>query len=214
MSDTLIKICGLSDIETLDTAIDAGAGMIGLVFFPKSPRHISIEKAKALAEHARGRTQIVALTVNMGNKELGEIVEHVRPDVIQLHGSESIERCAAVKSRFGLPVMKAFGISTAEDLEKASLYGDAVDRFLFDAKPPKDSNRPGGNGVSFDWTLLKSIKLSKPYMLSGGLGIENVREALTVSGAPAVDVSSGVEREKGIKDVELIKAFVKEALSA
>ena len=212
-SSAQVKICGISTEATADAVIDAQANMIGFVFFPKSPRHISLEKARELADRVRGQLQIVALTVNMGDEELAEMIERVHPDVLQLHGSETPERCAELKAKFGLPVMKAMGISSAEDIEAAKAYVPFVDQLLFDAKPPKNSDIPGGNGVSFDWKLLQGLDLGKPIMLSGGLGPENVREALEISGVRAVDVSSGVEQQKGVKDIELIKAFVREARS-
>ncbi|WP_208990966.1 phosphoribosylanthranilate isomerase [Pseudovibrio sp. Tun.PSC04-5.I4] len=213
VSSAMIKICGISTEETADAVTNAHADMIGFVFFPKSPRHVSVKQAKELADHVRGKTKIVALTVNMDDAGLREISEVIAPDVFQLHGSESPERCAEIREIFGIPVMKAFGISCAEDLEAVQAYIPFVDRLLFDAKPPKNSDIPGGNGVSFDWKLLQGLELGKPIMLSGGLGPENVREALAISGVHAVDVSSGVEREKGVKDIELIKAFVREARS-
>ncbi|KZL20063.1 N-(5'-phosphoribosyl)anthranilate isomerase [Pseudovibrio axinellae] len=208
-----IKICGISTKETADTVINQQTDMIGFVFFSKSPRNVSIQQAKELAEHVRGKAQIVALTVNMDDAGLREVIDNVAPDILQLHGNESPERCAEIRKTFGIPVMKAFGISCAEDLETVHAYVPFVDRLLFDAKPPKSSDIPGGNGVSFDWKLLQGLELGKPIMLSGGLGPENVREALAISGVHAVDVSSGVERERGVKDIELIKAFVQEVRS-
>lgn len=213
VSTATIKICGISTEETADAVTDAHADMIGFVFFPKSPRHVSVERAKELADRVRGKTKIVALTVNMDDAGLKEIVEGISPDILQLHGKESPERCTQIRETFGIPVMKALGISSKEDLESVQAYVPCVDRLLFDAKPPKNSDIPGGNGVSFDWKLLKGLELGKPTMLSGGLGPENVREALAISGVHAVDVSSGVEREKGVKDIELINAFVREARS-
>ncbi|MDX5595103.1 phosphoribosylanthranilate isomerase [Pseudovibrio sp. SPO723] len=214
MTPPLIKICGLSTPETVDAVAEAGADMIGFVFFPKSPRNVSTEAAAHLAEPVRGKVQIVALTVNASNETLEDIVSTLKPDLLQLHGSESPERCAEVREIFKTPVMKAFGISSKDDLDAVTPYDRVVDRLLFDAKPPKDANRPGGNGVSFDWHLLEDLKLDTPYMLSGGLTIENVADALRITRAPGVDVSSGVEREKGVKDVALIKEFVQRARTA
>ncbi|MBD8891547.1 phosphoribosylanthranilate isomerase [Roseibium litorale] len=214
MSKLIIKICGLSTEETMQTALDAGADMIGLVFFPKSPRHVTLMDACKLADQARGKAEIVALTVDMDFDGLSRINELVRPDWFQFHGQESPEYCAVTKSAFPQKIMKAMGVSERADLEKAQAYVPVVDRFLFDAKPPAGSDRPGGNGVSYDWTLLKGLDLGKPFMLSGGLDAANVAEAIAQSGVSAIDASSGVEREKGVKDSELIRAFVAAARSA
>ena len=206
MPRPLIKICGLSTADTLEAAIGAGADMIGLVFFPKSPRHVSLSQARVLADLARGRAKIVALTVDADDATLAAIGIEVRPDRLQLHGRETPERVAAVRKRFGLPVMKAIGIGSATDLAGAEAFAGSADTLLFDAKPPKDATRPGGNGHAFDWTLLQYYGSS--FMLSGGLSVGNVREAVQVSGAPAVDVSSGVESSPGVKDPALIRAFI------
>ncbi len=214
MTDLLIKICGLSNGETMQAALDAGAGMIGLVFFPKSPRHVSLSQACKLADMARGKAEIVALTVNMDLDGLSRINELVNPDWFQFHGEETPEACAAAKVMYKKKIMKAVPISERADLEQAQFYSIVADRILFDAKPPKGSDRPGGNGVSYDWTLLKGLDLGKPFMLSGGLDPSNVADALAASGVSAIDVSSGVEREKGVKDSELIRAFVANARSA
>lgn len=214
MTDLLIKICGLSNEETMQAALDAGAGMIGLVFFPKSPRHVSLSQACKLADMARGKAEIVALTVNMDLDGLSRINELVNPDWFQFHGEETPEACAAAKVMYKKKIMKAVPISERADLEQAQFYSIVADRILFDAKPPKGSDRPGGNGVSYDWTLLKGLDLGKPFMLSGGLDPSNVADALAASGVSAIDVSSGVEREKGVKDSELIRAFVANARSA
>lgn len=214
MSNPLIKICGLSTEETMQAALDAGVDMVGLVFFPKSPRHVPLSVACRLADLARGKAKIVALTVDMDLDGLSRINELVQPDIFQFHGSETPENCAAAKVMFNRKIMKAVAISEEADLEQAAFYSIVADRILFDAKPPKDSDRPGGNGVSFDWTLLKDLDLAKPFMLSGGLDVSNVTEAIAKSGANAIDVSTGVEREKGVKDVELIRAFVAAARSA
>ncbi len=209
----MIKICGISTKETAEAVTKEQVEMIGFVFFPKSPRYVSIATAKGLADYVRNKVQIVALTVNMNDAGLMEIVDNVAPDVLQLHGNESPERCAEIRKTFGLPVMKACGISSAEDVKALSSYVPHVDRLLLDAKPPKNSDIPGGNGVSFDWKLLQGLELGKPVMLSGGLSPENVRHALAISGVSDVDVSSGVERERGVKDIELIEAFVHEVRS-
>lgn len=208
MSDTLVKICGLSSPETLLAAISAGADMAGFVFFEKSPRHIDLETARTLGALASGRIRKVALTVDAADDALETIVDHLAPDLLQLHGRESPARVAAVKARFGLPVIKAIGVATVEDVAAAKSYEGVADILLFDAKPAPDAAVPGGAGVAFDWDLLRNIS-AKHWMLSGGLDAENVAEALRRTGAPAVDVSSGVERERGVKDAGKISAFIK-----
>ncbi len=198
----------------MEAALDAGADMVGLMFFPKSPRHVSLSKACKLADMARGKAEIVAVTVNMDPDGLSRIRELVNPDMIQFHGSEAPEALAAAKVMQGTKVMKALSVGEREDLERAEYYSIVADWILFDAKPPKDSELPGGNGVSYDWTLLKDLDLEKPFLLSGGLDPANVGDAIRQSGVKAVDVSSGVEREKGVKDSERIRAFVAAAKSA
>ena len=207
---TSIKICGLSTPEAVDRAADLNAEMAGFIFFPKSPRHVSVETAAALVDQARGRgLKTVAVTVDMDDAGLEEIVSRVKPDWLQLHGEESPERTADLKARFGLPVMKAFAIREASDLELIAPYMGVADRFLFDAKPPKGSDLPGGNGVSFDWRLLATLDEAVNYMLSGGLSKDNVGVALKISGSAAVDVSSGVESAPGIKDLDMMDEFVR-----
>lgn len=213
-----IKICGLSTPETLDAALGAGADMVGMVFFPPSPRHVDLATAGALAARARGRAGqkvgIVALTVDADDAMLADIIAAVRPDMLQLHGKESPERVEAIRTRFELPVMKAVGIATAADLARLAAYEGVADRLLLDAKPPKDALLPGGNGVPFDWDLLAGLDLSIPYMLSGGLGPENVGDAVRRVRPFGVDVSSGVERVPGVKDPARILAFIREARAA
>ncbi|WP_018182301.1 phosphoribosylanthranilate isomerase [Kaistia granuli] len=204
----IVKICGLSTEATVDAALAAGADMIGFVFFPKSPRAVSLERAATLAARARGRAEIVALTVDMDDASLAEIVATVRPDWLQLHGGESVARVAEVRSRFGLPVMKALGIRGAEDLAGLPAYAAVADRLLLDAKPPKGADRPGGNGVSFDWRLLDALDPRLSYMLSGGLDADNVAEALALTRPFGIDASSGVETAPGIKDPDRIQAFI------
>ncbi|EFO32263.1 N-(5'phosphoribosyl)anthranilate isomerase [Roseibium sp. TrichSKD4] len=208
MTHTKVKICGLKTEATMEAALEAGANMIGLMFFPKSPRHVSLTEACKLADMARGKAEIVAVTVNMDLDGLSRIKELVGPDIIQLHGSEPPEACAAVKVMHDTKIMKAVAVSERADLEQGDYYAIVADWLLFDAKPPIGSELPGGNGVSYDWTLLKDLDLKKPFMLSGGLNPDNVVEAIRQSGAKAVDVSSGVEREPGVKDEKLIKAFM------
>ena len=198
----------------MESALEAGADMVGLMFFPKSPRHVSLSQACKLADMARGKAEIVAVTVNMDPDGLSRIRELVNPDMFQFHGSEAPEALAAAKVMQGTKVMKALSVSEREDLERAEFYSIVADWILFDAKPPRGSELPGGNGVSYDWTLLKDLDLKKPFLLSGGLDPANVGDAIRRSGVKAVDVSSGVEREKGVKDSERIRAFVAAAKSA
>jgi phosphoribosylanthranilate isomerase len=209
-----IKICGLSTIETLDAALGAGAHMVGFVFFEKSPRHVMLETAQNLSVRVGGKALKVALTVNADDARFAAIIEHLHPDILQLHGSETPERVQAVRARFGLPVMKAIGLSGKEDLAAIPPFEAVADLLLFDAKPPKDAERPGGNGQSFDWTLLRALSVRKPWMLSGGLTIETIGDALAATRAAGIDVSSGVEKAAGIKDEAKIKAFISEALAA
>jgi len=204
----IVKICGLSTEETLDAALDAGAEMVGFVFFPKSPRFVAPARARELAERVRGRAEIVALTVNMSEPDLEAIVDAVRPDWLQLHGSETPDEVAAVQKRFGLGVLKAIGVSGAADLPAILAHAGIADRLLLDAKPPKGSALPGGNGLAFDWGVLDALDASLPYMLSGGLDPDNVADALSRTRAIGVDVSSGVESAPGIKDPERIRAFL------
>ncbi|MCC6890534.1 MAG: phosphoribosylanthranilate isomerase [Hyphomicrobiales bacterium] len=204
-----IKICGLTTPEALDVALEAGADFVGFVFFPPSPRHLGFEAARALAARVGGRARKVALSVDADNDWLTASIDALGPDLLQLHGRESPERVAAVRSRFRLPVMKALPIETRADLSPIRLYANVADRLLFDARPPRHATRPGGLGRSFDWTLLKGIRPGVPYMLSGGLDAANVREALQITGAGAVDVSSGVEVTPGRKDPDKIRAFVR-----
>ena len=203
-----VKICGLSTPETLSAALDAGADMVGFVFFPKSPRHLELARARDLAARVEGRAQIVALTVDADDATLEAIVASVAPDLLQLHGRETPERVAAVRARFGLPVMKALGIATADDLARGTAYVGAADRLLYDAKPAPGAVQPGGNGLAFDWRLLAGHTPALPMMLSGGLSPHNVAEALARTGARALDVSSGVETRPGEKDPALIRAFI------
>jgi len=202
-----IKICGLKTAEAIDRAVTRGATHIGFIFFEKSPRYIEPDVAGRLAEAARGKAKIVAVTVNPTNDDLDEIVALLRPDMIQLHGDESPERVLTIKAVYGLPVMKAFSVRTSEDLQRVEAYIGIADRFLFDAKPPKGSELPGGNGVSFDWSLLSWLDDSVDYMLSGGLNKDNIAEAMAITKAPGIDVSSGVESAPGTKDVAMIDRF-------
>jgi phosphoribosylanthranilate isomerase len=210
----IVKICGLSTAEALDTALDAGADMVGFVFFPPSPRNLGYEAARMLGQRVGSRALKVALTVDATNDVLRDIVEALKPDMLQLHGRETPERVGAVRSRFGLPVMKALPIAAQSDLSPIRLYEKIADRLLFDARAPLQATRPGGLGKTFDWHLLENLDPGVPYMLSGGLDAGNVAEALRVTRAPGVDVSSGVERAPGEKDPEKIRAFVRAARQA
>ena len=209
----IVKICGLSTAEGLDAALAAGADMVGFVFFAPSPRHLDLGTARELGQRVEGRARKVALTVNAEDVELAGVVAALEPDMLQLHGAESPERVAAIRARFGLPVMKAIGMARRTDLAILPRYASIADAVLFDAKPSPDASRPGGNGLSFDWRILSGVELDRPWLLSGGLTCENVGEALAQSGAPGVDVSSGVERAPGIKDPALIAKFVAAARS-
>jgi phosphoribosylanthranilate isomerase len=211
---TLVKICGLSSPETVDAAIDAGADFVGFVFFPGPPRHVGVERAKALAALARGRAGTVALSVDADDAALDAIVATVRPDLLQLHGHESAARVAVVKRRFGLPVVKALPVASAADLDALAAYEGIADWILFDARPPKDATRPGGLGRPFDWHLLEGIKRNTPFLLSGGLDADNVAQALQITHANGVDVSSGVERAPGEKDPDKIRAFIRAVRAA
>ena len=209
-----IKICGLKTEEAVDKAIALGASHIGFIFFPKSPRNIEPSDAGRLAERARGKAKIVAVTVNADSDTLDEIVDQLSPDMLQLHGSESPERVLTVKAVYGLPVIKAFSVREADDLKKIEPYIGIADRFLFDAKPPAGSELPGGNGVSFDWNLMHLLDGSVDYMLSGGLNKDNLAEAIRLTGAPGIDASSGVENAPGVKDLGLMEAFFEAARNA
>ncbi|HEY6024096.1 MAG TPA: phosphoribosylanthranilate isomerase [Pseudolabrys sp.] len=206
-----IKICGLMTPQALDVALDSGADLVGFVFFPPSPRNLGLELARTLGERVRGRAGKVALTVNANNHTLGDIIEALKPDMLQLHGKEAPERVAVVRSRFGLPIMKALPIAERADLSPIREYAQVVDRLIFDARAPQDATRPGGLGKPFDWTLLSGIDPGVPFMLSGGLDAGNVAEALRITRAPGVDVSSGVERAPGEKDPDKIRAFIRAA---
>lgn len=210
----IVKICGLSTPDALDAALAAGADMVGFVFFPPSPRNISFATARALATRVQGRAKKVALTVDADDATFDAIVEALQPDLLQLHGKEPPARAAALKRRFGLPVMKAIAVETAADLAAVAGYANAADRLLFDARAPRQATRPGGLGKAFDWHLLKHLDPGVPFMLSGGLAADNVAEALRVTAAPGVDVSSGVERAPGEKDPDKIRAFVRAAREA
>ncbi len=210
----IVKICGLSDPEALDVALEAGADMVGFVFFPASPRNVSLETARALGARVRGRAKKVALTVDADDMVLEAVVQALRPDLLQLHGRELPARVWALKQRFGLPVIKAIALEAKSDLSAIETYATLADFLLFDARPPREATRPGGLGKSFEWQLLEHIDPGAPFILSGGLNADNVDEALHITRAPGVDVSSGVERAPGIKDPDKIRAFVRAAREA
>ncbi len=209
-----VKICGLSTVATLEAALAAGADMVGLVFFARSPRFVGLDAAQKLAAQARGRAKIVALTVDADDETLAAIVAAAAPDMLQLHGRETPARVAAVKRAFGRPAMKALGVSERSDFIHARDYEGVADWLLIDAKPPKDASRPGGNGRPFDWRLARDFAPRLPWLLSGGIDAGNVGEAIALSGATGVDVSSGVERAPGVKDEGKIAAFAAAARAA
>ncbi len=202
-----IKICGLKTPEALEAALNGGASHVGFIFFHKSPRNIQPGLAGELRHAARGKARAVAVTVDADDTFLDAIVGAMAPDMLQLHGKETPERVSAVKARYGLPVIKAFPISEPADLAKIGRFAGVADRLLLDAKPPAGSELPGGNGVSFDWSLLTTLDRSVDYMLSGGLNAANVGDALRIANPPGIDVSSGVESAPGVKDPALIEQF-------
>jgi phosphoribosylanthranilate isomerase len=207
----LVKICGLSTSETLDVALDAGADMVGFVFFPPSPRHLSLEAARALGARVKDRALKVALTVDADDATIKAIVEALQPDILQLHGKETAARLRDIRQQFGRPVMKALAVESKADLASLPAYADAADRILFDARPPRGATRPGGLGAVFDWHVLEDLDLQLPFMVSGGLNADNVSAAVRVTRAGGVDVSSGVEVTPGVKDPEMIRAFIRAA---
>jgi phosphoribosylanthranilate isomerase len=209
-----VKICGLSTPATLDAALDAGADMVGFVFFSKSPRHIDWATARALGRQAERRAKIVALSVDANDDTLKRIVDALSPDLMQLHGSETPARVNQIGGLFARPMMKAIGVATRVDLAQAEAYANVADLLLIDAKPPKDATLPGGNGRPFDWSLTRDFHAPVPWLLSGGLDPNTVEAAIALSGARGVDVSSGVESAPGVKDPAKIRAFVAAARRA
>jgi len=203
-----VKICGLRTADDVRAAADAGATYVGFVFFPKSPRNVTVAEARDLAADVPVGIAKVALVVNADDALLDAITEQVAIDILQLHGSETPERVAEIRSRYGLPVMKAVGVADASDLSTLDDYAKVADQILVDAKPPKDADLPGGNGLSFDWRLIAGRRWPVPWMLAGGLDASNVAEAVALTGARQVDVSSGVEAAPGQKDAAEIAAFV------
>src|SRR5260221_8597116 len=207
----IVKICGLSTRETLDVALDAGADMVGFGSFPRAPRQLSRETARELGKHAKRRAVKVALTVDADDATLANIVEALQPDILQLHGRETVARLRDIKQKFGLPVMKAMPVETSADLAALPGYAAVADRILFDGRAPKEATRPGGLGAVFDWHVLENLDLKLPFMVSGGLNAQNVAEAVRVTRAGGVDVSSCVERAPGVKDPEMIRTFIRAA---
>ncbi|HTW50341.1 MAG TPA: phosphoribosylanthranilate isomerase [Stellaceae bacterium] len=211
----IVKICGLSTTETLDVALEAGADMVGFVFFPSSPRNVSLGTARALGARVKGRAKKVALTVDADDESLARIVEGLGPDLLQLHGNESPERVAEIKARFNLPTIKALAVEAKGDFARMKDYASAgSDWILFDAKAPVDATRPGGLGRPFDWALISGAIPNVPIMLSGGLNADNIEEALRLTRVPAVDVSSGVESVAGKKNPDKIREFIRIARQA
>jgi phosphoribosylanthranilate isomerase len=209
-----IKICGLKTAAALAAALSGGASHVGFIFFPKSPRNIDPDEAGRLREAALGKAIAVAVTVDADDATLDRIVAAMQPDMLQLHGSESPERVAAVKARYRLPVMKVLSIRGAADLDAVVSYRGVADRLMFDAKPPAGSQLPGGNGVAFDWRLLAGLDADVDYMLSGGLSAVNIGQALRLANPPGIDISSGVESAPGVKEPALIEAFFRAVKTA
>jgi phosphoribosylanthranilate isomerase len=210
----LVKICGLKTPEAVDVALESGADLVGFVFFAPSPRNLGLAMARTLGERVGDRAGKVALTVDANDETLREIVAALKPDMLQLHGSETPDRVVTVRTRFGLPVVKALPIAERADLSPIRLFANVADWLLFDARAPQEATRPGGLGKPFDWTLLKGVNPGIPFMLSGGLDASNVAEAVSITRAGGVDVSSGVERSPGEKDPAKIRAFIRAARAA
>ncbi|AZO26660.1 MULTISPECIES: phosphoribosylanthranilate isomerase [Mesorhizobium] len=209
-----IKICGLKTDAAMAAALAGGASHVGFIFFARSPRYIEPVDAGRLRRAAIGKAKAVAVTVDADDAFLDEIVAGMRPDMLQLHGAETSERVAELKARYGLPVMKVLSVSEAADLDRLKPYIGIADRFMFDAKPPKGSQLPGGNGVAFDWRILAGLDAGLDYMLSGGLNAANVGDALRLANPPGIDISSGVESAPGVKDPALIEQFFRAVRAA
>lgn len=209
MTSARFKICGISDPADVPAALLAGASYLGFVFFPKSPRNLDLPSAAAMAGAVPPGIMKVALVVDPSDEALDLLTDTVPLDMLQLHGGETPERVREIKTRTGLPVMKAVGVAGPDDLPRIDAYAEVADQLLIDAKPPRDAELPGGNGLSFDWRLITGRRWSKPWMLAGGLTPDNVAEAIRMTGAAQVDVSSGVEAKPGVKDADKIAAFGK-----
>ena len=206
--DVRVKICGITESADIPAALLGGAGYLGFVFYPKSPRNLAISDAAFMAASVPAGIAKVGLTVDASDAELDAILDEVPLDILQLHGRETPERVVAVRARYRLPVMKAVGIAGEDDLPRLDEYGKVADQILVDARPAAGAERPGGNGLAFDWRLIAGRRWPVPWMLAGGLTPENVAEAIRLTGARQVDVSSGVERAPGVKDGDKIRAFV------
>ncbi|PBB81434.1 phosphoribosylanthranilate isomerase [Mesorhizobium sp. WSM3879] len=209
-----IKICGLKTDAAMAAALAGGASHVGFIFFAKSPRFVHPAEAGRLRQAAIGKAKAVAVTVDADDALLDEIVARMQPDMLQLHGSETPVQVAELKTRYGLPVMKVLSVSEAADLERIKPYVGVADRLMFDAKPPKGSQLPGGNGVAFDWRILAGLDAGLDYMLSGGLNAANVGDALRLANPPGIDISSGVESAPGVKDPALIEQFFRAVRAA
>lgn len=202
-----IKICGLTTFDAVRSAVKSGANYIGFVFYPLSPRNIAPHIATGLARHIPKNIKTVAVLVDAGDDEIDAILKHFMPDILQFHGKETVERISAIKEKYKIPVIKAIPIRNSDDVAKGGIFSSVADMLLFDSKVP-NVKMPGGNGIAFDWSLLRLHEFDVPWFLSGGLNIQNVTEAISITGAKAVDVSSSLESEPGKKDPELIKLFI------
>lgn len=207
----LVKICGINSAEAADAAARAGADFAGLMFHPKSPRHVTPEAARSLAQRLRDKVRIVAVIVDPRDEDIVHAMNNAVPDFLQLHGSESPARVGEIREKFGIPIIKVLPVAEAADFANLPAYEDAADMLMFDAKPPANADRAGGHGVAFDWQLLRSRTISRPWFLAGGLTPENVSRAIAAANAAAVDVSSGVETAPGVKNPELIQSFIASA---
>lgn len=203
-----VKICGINSAAAADAAVRAGADFGGLVFFAKSPRHLTLDQGALLASRMRGRLKLAALVVDEGDEQLSAIATRIKPDFFQLHGKETPERVAEIRARFSIPVIKALPLAEPGDLDQVAAYEPMSETFLFDAAPSAEAARPGGHGASFDWRMLKGRRFNRPWFLAGGLTPENVSRAIEASGAERVDVSSGVESAPGVKSDARITEFV------
>jgi phosphoribosylanthranilate isomerase len=211
---TVVKVCGINSQSAADAAVAAAVDMGGLNFHRPSPRFVQAELAQALATRMRGRVRIVAVLSGAPDDEVERVIALTRPDFLQLHGNETPERAAYLRSRFGTGIIKAFAVQTGDDLAVVRAYDEVSDYFLFDAKAPAGADRSGGHGAAFDWRVLQGRSFSRPWLLAGGLTPENVARAIAISAAPGVDVSSGVETEPGCKSADLIRDFVSEVRRA
>jgi phosphoribosylanthranilate isomerase len=209
-----VKICGINSVESADAAMRAGADFAGLMFHPQSPRRLDTDLARRLSDRMKGRVRLVAVLVDPDDAALQTVIAAAKPDFIQLHGKESVARVSDIHSATGLPVIKVLAVAEASDLAAVSQYESVADMLMFDAKAPAGAAREGGHGTAFDWQLLKGRRFSRPWLLAGGLNAENVARAVSSSGAPGVDVSSGVETAPGVKNPEMIRTFIENARNA